>query len=153
MSAGEVLVIGAGPAGLAAARTAAAYGARVVLIDGNSQAGGQYYRHPTSEPLRAVRGDLFDEATRGADLLATVGRPGVAYFPGTVFYGFFNGIAAFAHEDRITRISPGATVVAAGATERPVPFPGWTLPGVMQARRFGRPSITSAQSQQAPMPQ
>ena len=130
----EILVIGAGPAGLAAARTAAAYGARVVMIDDNRQPGGQYYRHPASEPLRAVRGDLFDEAVRGADLLAAVDRPGVRYFPGAVFYGFFDdGIAAFAHEERINRLTPGATVVATGATERPMPFPGWTLPGVMGA--------------------
>lgn len=134
MSVGEILVIGTGPAGLAATRTAAAYGARVVLIDSNSQPGGQYYRHPASEALRAVRGDLFDEATRGAGLLAAVRLPGVAFFPGAVFYGFFDGnVAAFAYEDRIVRITPGATVVAAGATERPVPFPGWTLPGVMGA--------------------
>ena len=134
MSAGEILVIGAGPAGLAAAQTAAGYGARVVLIDDNRQPGGQYYRHPASEPLRAVRDDLFDEAASGADLLAAAGNPGVAYFPGAVFYGFFDdGIAAFVHEDRVNRITPGATVVATGATERPVPFPGWTLPGVMGA--------------------
>ncbi len=131
---GEILVIGAGPAGLAAVRTAAAYGAQVVLIDDNRQPGGQYYRHPASEPLRAVHGDLFDEATRGADLLSAATSPNVTHYPGAVFYGFFDdGIAAFAHDDRITRLTPGATVVAAGATERPVPFPGWTLPGVMGA--------------------
>lgn len=134
MSAGEILIIGAGPTGLAAARTASAYGARVVLVDSNGLPGGQYYRHPASEPLRAVRKDLFDEATRGAGLLAAVRLPGVVYLPGAVFYGFFDdGVAAFAHEDRIARVTPGATVVAAGAIERPVPFPGWTLPGVMGA--------------------
>lgn len=131
---GEILVIGAGPAGLAAARTAADYGARVVLIDDNRQPGGQYYRHPASEALRAVRDDLFDEAVRGADLLAAAKSSNVTHYPGAVFYGFFDGgIAAFAHEDRIIRVTPGATIVATGATERPVPFPGWTLPGVMGA--------------------
>ena len=87
---GEILVIGAGPAGLAAARTAADYGARVVLIDDNRQPGGQYYRHPASEALRAVRDDLFDEAARGADLLAAAKSPNVAHYPGSVFYGFFD---------------------------------------------------------------
>ena len=131
---GEILVIGAGPAGLAAARTAAGYGARVVLIDDNRQPGGQYYRHPASEPLRAVRDDLFDEATRGADLLAAAAGPNVTHYPGATFYGFFDdGIAAFAHDERIIRVTPGATIVATGATERPVPFPGWTLPGVIGA--------------------
>ena len=92
---GEILVIGAGPAGLAAARTAADYGARVVLIDDNRQPGGQYYRHPASEALRAVRDDLFDEAARGADLLAAAKSPNVTHYPGSVFYGFFDrGIAA-----------------------------------------------------------
>jgi NADPH-dependent 2,4-dienoyl-CoA reductase/sulfur reductase-like enzyme len=131
---GEILVIGAGPAGLAAAQTAASYGARVTLIDDNRQAGGQYYRHPASEALRAVRDDLFDEAARGAELLAVPAGPNVAHHPGSVFYGFFDdGVAAFVHEDRIKRMVPGATVVATGATERPLPFPGWTLPGVMGA--------------------
>jgi len=131
---GEILVIGAGPAGLAAARTAAGYGARVVLIDENRQAGGQYYRHPTSEALRTVRGDLFDEAVRGADLLTAVDDTNVMHLSGAVFYGFFDdGVAAFVHDGRLIRITPRATVVAAGATERPMPFPGWTLPGVMGA--------------------
>ncbi len=131
---GEILVIGAGPAGLAAARTAAAYGAQVVLVDDNRQAGGQYYRHPASEPLRAVRDDLFDEATRGADLLAAAAGPNLTHYSDATFYGFFDdGIAAFAHGDRILRLTPGAAIIAAGATERPVPFPGWTLPGVMGA--------------------
>lgn len=131
---GEILVIGAGPAGLAAARTAAAYGARVTLLDDNRQVGGQYYRHPASKSLRDVRGDLFDEATRGADLLAAARSLNVVHYSGAVFCGFFDeGVAAFVHDDRLRRIKPGATVVATGATERPVPFPGWTLPGVMGA--------------------
>ena len=131
---GEILVIGGGPAGLAAARTAASYGARVTLIDENRQAGGQYYRHPASAALRAVRDDLFDEAERGADLLAATRDPNITHFPGAVFYGFFDdGIAAFVHNDRVHRITPGAAIVATGATERPQPFPGWTLPGVMGA--------------------
>ena len=131
---GRILVIGAGPAGLAAARTAVAYGAKVTLIDDKCRPGGQYYRHPASEALQAVRDDLFDEARSGAELLAVAATPSVAYFPGATFYGFFDdGIAAFVHEDRVNRITPGATIVATGATERPMPFPGWTLPGVMGA--------------------
>jgi NADPH-dependent 2,4-dienoyl-CoA reductase/sulfur reductase-like enzyme len=131
---GDILVIGAGPAGLAAARTAAGYGAFVTLIDDNRQAGGQYFRHPASDRLCAVRDDLFDEADSGAELLAVTSDPNVAHRSGATFYGFFDdGIAAFVHGDRLYRIAPAATIVATGATERPMPFPGWTLPGVMGA--------------------
>jgi D-hydroxyproline dehydrogenase subunit alpha len=127
-------VIGAGPAGLEAAATAAEHGVESVLIDARERAGGQYYRQPpaafsTRDPSRHQR---------EADALARrAAHPLVRHIPDTVVWG------VFPHTDgwELALASPAGVasaiarflVLAAGAYDRPVPFPGWTLPGVMAA--------------------
>ena len=127
----EVLVIGAGPGGIAAATAAAKSGAKVTLLDDNPRAGGQIWRGgsavaeevdaeqaPRREALRAL------EAS-GASLLCgrrvvDAPRPGVL----RAFVEEHNAIESFAWDKLI---------LATGARERFLPFPGWTLPGVFGA--------------------
>ncbi|NNG17632.1 MAG: FAD-dependent oxidoreductase [Gemmatimonadales bacterium] len=117
----DVLVIGAGPAGLAAAATAAEGGSRVVVVDENPEAGGQIWRsamvhgpHPETSALAAralARGARF---LTGATVVDAAGA---------------NTLFAVDGAGPIM-LRAGRLVLALGATERFLPFPGWTLPGV-----------------------
>jgi NADPH-dependent 2,4-dienoyl-CoA reductase/sulfur reductase-like enzyme len=102
----DVLVVGAGPAGLAAAATAAEGGARVVVVDENTEAGGQIWRSETAQgPALFLPGTtVFDTAGAGTLFAVNGGGP--------------------------MMLRAEHLVLALGATERFLPFPGWTLPGV-----------------------
>ena len=123
----HVLVVGAGPAGLAAAVAAAISGARVTVVDENLRPGGQIWR-----PARG--GDLHRE-TRG--LVASAAELGVERLAGrTVFDAsrLADGTFALRTLDAVgdaATLSADAVVLATGATERFLPFPGWTIPGVV----------------------
>jgi len=107
----DLVIVGAGPAGMAAAIEALSLGLSVTVLDENPSAGGRIWQ---GDELRT-----FHQC--GAD---TRYRAGVwAIEPdGTVFYSQ-NGAAH--------RIQARTILLATGTTERPVPIPGWTLPGVM----------------------
>lgn len=125
----DVVVVGAGPAGLHAALAAAQAGAQVTLIDGYSRPGGQYFKPPL-----VGQGGLSDHQRQGQALWQQVTAAGVRLFSETVVWGVF--------EDRLLGvcgpeapfwIQAKAIVLATGAYDRPVAFPGWTLPGVITA--------------------
>lgn len=117
----DVLVIGAGPAGLAAAATAAEGGARVVVIDENPEAGGQIWR---PEPARGPRPETKTLVERA---LAREAR----FLPGTTVFNATGAGTLFAvNGDGLMMLRAEHLVLALGAAERFLPFPGWTLPGV-----------------------
>ncbi len=132
----DVVVIGAGPAGLAAATTAARRGARVALLDAAPRPGGQYWRHRDGDDGR----DLHDGAEfrrLRADLDAAVARGAVTYLADhpswhleRVADGF---VAHVVHAGSAREVRGRAVVIATGAYDRQLPFPGWTLPGVFAA--------------------
>jgi NADPH-dependent 2,4-dienoyl-CoA reductase/sulfur reductase-like enzyme len=126
----DVLVVGAGPGGLAAAAAAAEAGADVVLVDERPKLGGQYFKQPS---------DAFDVDERGLDrqyrsgrlLAARVVRAGVGVLSGTQLWAASAADELHALGDaRAYTLRPRRLVIATGAYERAVPFPGWTLPGV-----------------------
>ena len=128
----EILILGAGPAGVGAALTLAAHGARVLIVDSAAAAGGQVYRPmpDTFEPDAASGlGPDHAEGARQRRLLADAG----------VETAFGRMVWSVGTDLRVDALGPDGSeswrpkglVVAAGATERVVPFPGWTLPGVM----------------------
>ncbi|MGY3450789.1 FAD/NAD(P)-dependent oxidoreductase [Bradyrhizobium sp. USDA 4353] len=127
----DVVVIGAGPAGLAAAATTAEAGLSTLLLDENAGPGGQVWRAINSTPLK-------NEALLGADYwsgaeIAKAARDSGAEIihRATVWSLDRNleigvsvgGGSAFIKAKRV--------IIATGAQERPFPIPGWTLPGVM----------------------
>ncbi|MFG2786011.1 NAD(P)/FAD-dependent oxidoreductase [Streptomyces sp. NPDC048419] len=145
----HLAVIGAGPAGLAATVAAAARGVRVTLIDAAGQAGGQFYRQPaaglragrpqalhhdwrTWERLRAA----LDTHVRAGDVRHLTGHH--VWFaerrPDGRRSGRFtvHALRGSEGEDPAT-VDADAVLLATGGYEKVLPFPGWTLPGVVTA--------------------
>ena len=125
----DILVIGAGPAGLSAAIAAQEAGASVVLLDERAKLGGQFLK-----PLAAshVHGAPDAQFREGDALRAALAAAGVAVETGALVWGAFaaDEIAALVR-DREIIFRPRRVILAPGAHESPVPLPGWTLPGVM----------------------
>lgn len=125
----DVLVVGAGPAGLSAAIAAAEAGCSVLLLDERDSPGGQYLKPLAASHAHAAPDRQFRLA---AALRARAEAAGVVLRQGATVWGAFGPaeIAALV-EGRNMVVRPRRLVLAPGAHERPVPIPGWTLPGVM----------------------
>jgi NADPH-dependent 2,4-dienoyl-CoA reductase/sulfur reductase-like enzyme len=125
----DLLVVGAGPAGLAAAARAGELGLKCLVVDENAEGGGQYYRQPAlagvaGADARQRRGqDQIDRAASVASLRL-----------GCSAYGIDAGQRVWlADANGVESVLPRAVLLATGAHDTPVAFPGWTLPGVMAA--------------------
>ncbi|WP_053207697.1 NAD(P)/FAD-dependent oxidoreductase [Jiangella muralis] len=126
----DVAVVGAGPAGLAAAAAALAGGARVALIDAGRQPGGQYWRHRPGD-LGAVA-DLHHDLGAFRALVAGVAGA-VRYFGQHVWNVSGSAADGFAVLTAETEVAARSLVLAPGAYDRQVPFRSWDLPGVYTA--------------------
>lgn len=129
----ELVVVGAGPAGLAATQEATALGLSVTLIDASPEPGGQYYKQTPSE-----LGVTPDPDSRARQLLATAAQDNVRLFTDTLVWGIFaeHGdylLCLYGPPGTQRRMTAKKVILAPGAHDRPSPFPGWTLPGVMTA--------------------
>ncbi|WP_211465013.1 NAD(P)/FAD-dependent oxidoreductase [Collimonas silvisoli] len=119
----DIVIVGAGPAGLAAARSAARSGARIALVDDNPLAGGQIWRGGPQHNPQASQ--LWAELQQMAN---------VQWF----MQSRVIGTAAAAQllletPQQAFRLGYRKLILATGARERLLPFPGWTLPGVTGA--------------------
>ncbi len=126
----DILVVGAGPAGLAAAVTAAECGQRVGMVDDNPAAGGQIWRSGT-RLSRAARDWMARLEASTVERLQGW-RVFDAYEP-TALLAERNGAGAVVPGDDIAELQAEKLILATGARERFLPFPGWTLPNVMGA--------------------
>lgn len=128
---GAVLVVGGGPAGLAAADAAVGCGVSVVLVDSAARLGGQLLRQPSLDATGDVRPLSRGLAVRYPRLAHA---PGVTVATGTGIWQLRaggGGVVGWLEDGR--RIETTAMVLASGATELVAPFPGWDLPGVVSA--------------------
>ncbi|HSY34639.1 MAG TPA: FAD/NAD(P)-binding oxidoreductase [Acidobacteriaceae bacterium] len=130
----EVLVIGAGPAGIAAAAAAAEHGRKVIVLDDNRKPGGQIWREASSAKPSPVR----EKDSMKQRALERLRRSGAQLLAGrTVFSssadGFVDALRENPANSEVERIQYGQLILATGARERFLPFPGWTLPGVFGA--------------------
>ncbi|HSE17347.1 MAG TPA: FAD/NAD(P)-binding oxidoreductase [Pyrinomonadaceae bacterium] len=115
----DLLIVGAGPAGLAAAWRAAQSGSHVTVVDDNPAAGGQIWRGGPPEA------QVWFERIRSVDVEVIGGaRVFQQPRPGTLLAETSSGVREFKYS---------SVVLATGARERFLPFPGWTLPNVMGA--------------------
>ncbi|TWA98092.1 FAD-dependent oxidoreductase [Gluconacetobacter diazotrophicus] len=126
----DVLVVGAGPAGIVAGRLMAAGGLDVLVVDERHEPGGQYFKQ------NAVGGRASDrQALKGSEAIAALKDSGARIWTDTLVWGAFREGAelrvGILRHGRAEYIRPRHVVIATGAQEAPRPRPGWTLPGVM----------------------
>jgi NADPH-dependent 2,4-dienoyl-CoA reductase/sulfur reductase-like enzyme len=129
----DVAIVGAGPAGLAAARVCADAGLSTVVFDEQPSPGGQIYRSVTATPFK--RGTILGEDYwRGAALVAAMRASGAQYVANASVWSLTRdrelGIAT---GGGVQLLRARRVILCTGAIERPFPIPGWTLPGVMTA--------------------
>lgn len=132
----DVVVVGAGPAGMAAAAEAATGRVSVLVVDDNLAAGGQVWRSAGAGALADGRVLGKDYAAGGATARAFAGLAGVVdHLPGAQVWHLDDRLelGLTLPEGGAAMVRAGRVVLATGALERPVPVPGWTLPGVMSA--------------------
>lgn len=144
----DVAVVGAGPAGLAAATTAAEAGLTVAVVDAGIQPGGQYWRHPDESGGGGLEGAGHHEwaaFTRLRDRFYGLrDRGAVRYLPGTQVwflerpetvggpYGLWvNGVGSESIE--VGQVRARSLILCPGGYDRQLPVPGWDLPGCMAA--------------------
>ncbi len=127
----DLVIVGAGPAGMAAACEARTWGLDVTLLDEQTAVGGQIYRavDTATEHRRSVLGEDY---AAGAKLTDAFAKSGARHIDGATVWNVGRDL-------QVNYIQRGANIVvhgrhiilASGAMERPFPIPGWTLPGVM----------------------
>src|SRR6478752_3404205 len=134
----DVLIVGGGPAGMAAASTAADAGLDTVLIDERPTLGGQVYKQPGPGMRVTDPREMGRQYRAGRALIDEVEASSAAVRLRTSVVDLepdVHGWIAMVHTegDPVESVRARRVIVAAGAHDRPVVFPGWTLPGVMTA--------------------
>ncbi len=118
----DVVVVGGGPAGIAASTRAAETGARVIIIDSGMRPGGQIWRHADVSTLPHAACRWIERSQRA----------GVRWMlQSTVVDGSLAQGLAVIHGDEAHIVRAPRIVIAAGARELFLPYPGWTLPNAM----------------------
>lgn len=127
-----VVIVGAGPAGISTARTLLDYGIRACLVDEGLRGGGQIYRRQpegfqrTAQQLYGFEAGKAQAVHRTLDELA----PLIDYRPRTLVWNAEDQRLDLLTDNRADSVEYSRLIVATGATDRILPVPGWTLPGV-----------------------
>src|SRR5687767_7553619 len=128
----NVVIIGAGPAGVRSAEVLAAAGIRPVVLDEASRPGGQVYRQPPPGAEREPEKLYGSEAGKARAIhgaLAALGDQ-VDHRPNTLVWNCFKGELNVMEAGEQATVPYDRLIIATGAFDRVIPFPGWTLPGV-----------------------
>jgi hypothetical protein len=129
----DVAVIGAGPAGLTAAATAAELGLSVALLDEQAHPGGQIYRDVARAGVDRLQ-VLGNDYAAGRTLVERFTRSTARHVGGAAVWQVTRDrVIHYLKDGRSQSITAGQVILCTGAMERPFPIPGWTLPGVMTA--------------------
>lgn len=130
----DLIIVGAGPAGLSAAIEAAKRGLRVIVFDENAKPGGQLFKQihkffGSKEHKAKIRGIKI-----GEELLKEANECGVRVELNSIVVGLYmDKEVTVKRNDEIIHYKADAVIVATGASENMVTFDGWTLPGVIGA--------------------
>jgi len=126
------VIVGAGPAGIRAAEALARHGVRPVVLDEAASCGGQIYRQPPPAFRRSGASLYGTDARRAAAVHSAMAwaLDRVDYRPGTLVWNAEAGALDVFQGDRTSTVPYSHLVVATGATDRVLPLPGWTIPGV-----------------------
>ncbi len=133
----DIAVLGAGPAGMAAAVISANAGLKVAVLDDQAVPGGQIWRNVEAVAARGDLGLFGDDYAAGVDAVADFRATDVDYRPLSRVIGVegadIGGDVLYVRDGKAGRLHAKRLIIALGAYERPMPFLGWTLPGVMTA--------------------
>ncbi|MFI7453388.1 FAD-dependent oxidoreductase [Nonomuraea sp. NPDC049714] len=133
----DLVVVGGGPAGVAGALTAALRGLRVALVDSGMRLGGQYFRHRAAPPHSSTQGfGRFLRQVRALEGRADVLNEHQVWSVTRRADGRFTVHCVTrddAGRERPVSLRCHRLLIATGAHDRPLPFPGWDLPGVLTA--------------------
>ncbi|MEP2530193.1 NAD(P)/FAD-dependent oxidoreductase [Shimia sp.] len=132
MQRADLVVVGAGPAGMAAAAEAASHGLQVLLLDENPSAGGQIYRNVETAAERYPK-ILGRDFSKGLPLVGALSTPGITYVPNACVWSVQDNSVSYLTDEGSQNVQADHVLLATGALERAMPIPGWTLPGVMTA--------------------
>jgi NADPH-dependent 2,4-dienoyl-CoA reductase/sulfur reductase-like enzyme len=129
----DIAIVGSGPAGLGAAIEALKLGAKVTMIEENSEIGGQLFKQThkffgSYEHYAGIRG--FDI---GKKLLQGIEKEDIKIHLNTTAYDILGKEIGIIENDKIKWIKAKKIIFGCGASEKVIHFPGWTLPGVMGA--------------------
>jgi NADPH-dependent 2,4-dienoyl-CoA reductase/sulfur reductase-like enzyme len=135
----QLAVVGAGPAGMEAAITAAEAGVEVAVVDSYPRPGGQYFRQTPTGDISVSENGTTSRYEEAQAMFHRLERADVRVLTDTLVWGMFpasggEGWLITLHGTQTPHcLQAQALVLAAGAYDRPIPFPGWTLPGVITA--------------------
>lgn len=144
----DAVVVGAGPAGMSSAIGLCEQGLTVLVVDEQPAPGGQIWRSVEAVAPTPTGALLGDEYRSGAALAARFRACGALYEPQTQVWQIEPGWRVYmTREGKAESVRARHVVLALGAQERPAPFPGWTLPGVLTV---GAAQILLKTSRQVP---
>lgn len=130
----QIVIVGAGPAGIRAAQTLVTAGLRPVVLDENMRWGGQIYRQPPAGAgfARTKQALYGFEAAKADAIHRTMAAllPQLDYRLETLVWACDPARLHTMHDGRETPVPFTHLIIASGATDRVLPLPGWTLPGV-----------------------
>ena len=130
----DLLVIGGGPAGLSAALKSSKHGVKTAIIEERITLGGQIFKRLGVGFKGPSAASLGKDYARGAELISAIEKSKVEVFDSTQVVSIEDSIVYTTHPIFGTRAFKYKNlIIAPGAYDRPVVFPGWTLPGVMTA--------------------
>lgn len=127
-----IVIVGAGPAGISAARTLLDHGVKACLVDESVRGGGQIYRRQPQGFQRTAKQVYGFEARKAEAVHRTLDAlaPLIDYRPQTLVWNAEDGRLDTLDNGRAASIEYAQIIVATGATDRILPVPGWTAPGV-----------------------
>lgn len=131
----ELVIVGGGPAGLAAAIEARRAGIQTTVIEERTSLGGQIYKQlPRAFKVLAPPSSFGKDYVAGRHLIEAAEASGAEIRLDTVAYGIWGkDVAIYTEGVDAGLLTAERIILATGAYDRPVAFPGWTLPGVMTA--------------------
>jgi NADPH-dependent 2,4-dienoyl-CoA reductase/sulfur reductase-like enzyme len=139
----ELLIVGGGPAGLSAAIEARRHGTETLLVEERPSVGGQIYKQFPKEFAVLDAAALGADHIRARELIATALSSGAEIMTNTTAWGIWGREVSLSGNLGAQSIRADQIILATGSFDRPVAFPGWTLPGVITAG--GAQSLTKIQ--------
>lgn len=127
----DIIVIGTGPAGMAATQVAAEKGAKTLVLDEQASPGGQIFRAIEANE-NPNRNELGKSYYKGLPLTRSFRNSNIHYLPGAAVWQLSKDLElCYSRNGAAQTVTAKQIIIATGAQERPMPVSGWTLPGVM----------------------